>query len=125
MVEYDIGVLRFDNQIEIDGEGSLPFSRGGDSGSLIVDHELRGVGLLFAGGGDHGGSNGMGLTFANPLHAVTASAQGLADSQVREEVLIGTRRSDRLKRVADVASEDRKHEPDHTGGGPRRQAAST
>ena len=69
MIEYDIGVLRFDQQIEIEGEGALPFSRGGDSGSLIVDHELRGVGLLFA-GGDQGGSNGLGLTFANPLRAV-------------------------------------------------------
>ena len=30
---------------------------------------LRGIGLLFA-GGDQGGSNGLGLTFANPLRAV-------------------------------------------------------
>lgn len=72
MVSYDIGVLRFDNQIEIEGEGEAPFSRGGDSGSLIVDRSLRGVGLLFA-GGDQGGSNGLGLTYANPLHAVLAA----------------------------------------------------
>jgi hypothetical protein len=69
MVEYDLGLLRFDDQIEIEGEGSEPFSRGGDSGSLIVDKGLHGVGLLFA-GGDQGGSNGLGLTYANPLRAV-------------------------------------------------------
>jgi hypothetical protein len=68
MVQYDVGVLRFDNQIEIEGVGTSPFSRGGDSGSLIVDGGRRGVGLLFA-GGDVGGSNGMGLTYANPLRA--------------------------------------------------------
>ncbi len=69
MVGYDMGVLRFDQQIEIEGEGASPFSRGGDSGSLIVDHEVRGIGLLFA-GGEQGGSNGLGLTYANPLRAV-------------------------------------------------------
>ena len=69
VVGYGIGELRFDQQIEIEGEGSLPFSRGGDSGSLIVDYALRGIGLLFA-GGDHGGSNGQGLTYANPLRTV-------------------------------------------------------
>lgn len=68
-VEYDLGVLRFDNQIEIEGAGNAPFSDSGDSGSLIVDDELRAIGLLFA-GGDVGGSNGQGLTFANPIETV-------------------------------------------------------
>ena len=45
------------------------FSQGGDSGSLIVDADRRAVGLLFA-GSDQGGSNGKGLTYANPLRAV-------------------------------------------------------
>ena len=36
-VEYDLGVLRFDNQIEIEGAGNAAFSDSGDSGSLIVD----------------------------------------------------------------------------------------
>lgn len=66
VVRYDIGDLRFDNQIEIEGTGQSAFSDGGDSGSLIVDDQLRGVALLFA-GGDQGGSNGRGLTYANPL----------------------------------------------------------
>lgn len=68
-VEYDLGWLRFDNQIEIEGMGSKPFSDSGDSGSLIVDEELQAIGLLFA-GGDSGGSNNKGLTYANPIESV-------------------------------------------------------
>jgi hypothetical protein len=68
-VEYDIGVLKFDNQIEIESTDSSPFSQGGDSGSLIVDTNRRAVALLFA-GSDQGGSNGQGLTFANPIRSV-------------------------------------------------------
>ena len=68
-VEFDLGDLRFDNQIEIEGAGDEPFEDGGDSGSLVVNADLCGVGLLFA-GGDVGGSNGRGLTYANPLRAV-------------------------------------------------------
>jgi hypothetical protein len=68
-VEYDMGTLRFDNQIEIEGTGRRGFSDSGDSRSLIVDVELRAIGLLFA-GGDEGGTNGMGLTYANPIDAV-------------------------------------------------------
>ena len=69
VVEYDMGDIRFDNQIEIEGLGDGPFSDGGDSGSLIVDDQFRGVALLFA-GGDQGGTNGRGLTYANPLRLV-------------------------------------------------------
>ena len=69
VVEYDIGVLRFDNQIEIESDSNSPFSDGGDSGSLIVGSDFRAVGLLFA-GSDQGGENGQGLTYANPLHVV-------------------------------------------------------
>ena len=68
-VEYDIGVISFDNQIEIEGAGNRSFSDAGDSGSLIVDDQMRAAALLFA-GGDHGGSNGKGLTYANPIGAV-------------------------------------------------------
>lgn len=69
VINYDIGKLRFDQQIEIEGAESGPFSQGGDSGSLIVDAGKRGIALLFA-GSDQGGANGQGLTYANPLHAV-------------------------------------------------------
>jgi hypothetical protein len=68
-VEYDIGVISFDDQIEIEGTGTRSFSDAGDSGSLIVDDEMGAAALLFA-GGDHGGSNDKGLTYANPIAAV-------------------------------------------------------
>ncbi|MBI4589924.1 MAG: hypothetical protein HY725_13900 [Candidatus Rokubacteria bacterium] len=69
VVGYDMGDIRFDDQIEIEGEGEAAFSDGGDSGSLVVDGEFRGVALLFA-GSDQGGTNGRGLTYAGPLRAV-------------------------------------------------------
>lgn len=69
VVNYDVGNLRFDGQIEIEGTGKRPFSDGGDSGSLILDEDMLAVGLLFA-GGETGGSNGLGLTYANPIHRV-------------------------------------------------------
>ena len=68
-VNYDSGNLRFDNQVEIEGAGDEPFSQGGDSGSLIVDAARKAVALLFA-GGDLGGTNRKGLTYANPIDAV-------------------------------------------------------
>lgn len=70
VVAYDLGNLRFDDQIEIEGVSTGPFSAGGDSGSLIfVSNEHLAVGLLFA-GSDQGGSNGAGLTYANPFAVV-------------------------------------------------------
>ena len=72
VVEYDIGNVKFNNQIEIEGTGSDPFCEGGDSGSLIFNEDLQAVALLFA-GGDSGGSNGMGLTYANPIRKVLDS----------------------------------------------------
>lgn len=69
VVTYRIGNLSFDDQVEIEGSGTLAFSDGGDSGALIFDDQFRGVGLLFA-GSDQGGSNNKGLTYANPLGRV-------------------------------------------------------
>jgi hypothetical protein len=69
VVNYDKGNLRFDGQIEIEGVGNAAFSDGGDSGSLIVNARMEAAALLFA-GGDSGGSNGRGLTYANPIHRV-------------------------------------------------------
>ena len=70
VVAYDQGNLRFDGQVEIEGASTEPFSQGGDSGSLIFTSLGRdAVALLFA-GGDQGGSNGKGLTFANPMSVV-------------------------------------------------------
>jgi len=70
VVDFSTGALRFDGQIEISGGGDVPFSMGGDSGSLIVEQDTRkAVGLLFA-GSDQGGPSGTGVTYANPLTTV-------------------------------------------------------
>jgi hypothetical protein len=70
VVAYDIGNVRFDDQIEIESTESSPFSDGGDSGSLIFTSEgNRAFALLFA-GSQQGGSNDMGLTYANPIEEV-------------------------------------------------------
>jgi len=63
IVGYDRGELRFDDQLEISPAGRTPFSRGGDSGSLIVDADRRPAALLFAG-------NDADTTYANPLPTV-------------------------------------------------------
>ena len=68
-VDYDLGALRFDNQIEIEGVGADAFSEGGDSGSLVVDNDNRAVAMLFA-GSSKGGQNGKGLSYAHPLAQV-------------------------------------------------------
>jgi hypothetical protein len=62
-VEYDMGVIDFDDQIEIEPDENKPFSLGGDSGSLVVDSRQRAVGLLFAG-------NDVDSTFASPIGTV-------------------------------------------------------
>jgi hypothetical protein len=68
-VEYDGGVHRFDDQIEIDGDAGA-FSAGGDSGSVIWRSRDRApLALLFA-GSSVGGRSGAGVTFANPLATV-------------------------------------------------------
>lgn len=69
VVGYDRGNARFDGAVEIESAGPGPFSDGGDSGSLIVDENWHAVALLFA-GSDAGGSNGLGVTYANPIDAV-------------------------------------------------------
>lgn len=73
VVDYGDGVgpVRFDDQIEVTATGSGPFSRGGDSGSLVYDPGTRSaLGLLFA-GSRSGGDNGSGLTYCNPVgHAL-------------------------------------------------------
>lgn len=69
VVDYEIGSLRFDRQIEIEGADNVAFSEGGDSGSLIFDTQGFGAALLFA-GTDQGGTNGRGLTYATELSSV-------------------------------------------------------
>lgn len=71
-VEYPVGVVSFDGQIEVTGDSSA-FSAGGDSGSLVYRPDTReAVGLLFA-GSERGGENGTGLTFCNPIGLVLSA----------------------------------------------------
>jgi hypothetical protein len=77
VVTYETGNLRFDDQLEIESTTRTPFSRGGDSGSLIVSASVdmpdaKGVALLFA-GSDQGGRLGLGLTYANPIGTVLSA----------------------------------------------------
>ena len=68
VVGYDIGIIRFDNQIEITSIDKNAFSMGGDSGSLIVNSSNEAVALLFAGSST--ANNGLGVTYATPIHVV-------------------------------------------------------
>jgi hypothetical protein len=69
---YPCGAAQFRNQIGIPGIGGNPFSRGGDSGSLIVTaNSNQPVALLFAGRTDNS------LTFANPIEIVNSRNFGL------------------------------------------------
>lgn len=65
----ELGELTFTNQIEVESTGTGPFSRGGDSGSLVYREDGVALGLLFA-GSESGGENGSGLTYLNPIDAV-------------------------------------------------------
>ncbi len=68
VVDFEgLGLVRFDGQLEIQGDNS-PFSSSGDSGSLIVDSACRAVGLLFAG-------SDSGVTYANPIDIVLDALQ--------------------------------------------------
>ncbi len=68
-VNFRIGKLMFNDQLEIQGNDSAPFSSPGDSGSLIFDAARDGIGLLFA-GSEEGGRSGQGVTYANPLYRI-------------------------------------------------------
>lgn len=68
----DLGALGFDGQIEIESAQEGPFSRGGDSGSLVYREDGVAIGLLFA-GSETGGPDGHGLTYVNPIDAVLST----------------------------------------------------
>ena len=70
-VDYDTGPLVFDDQIEITGVPGTPFSDAGDSGSLVIDEQLRAIGLIFC--GNAAAMDGAGLTFANHLPKVMSA----------------------------------------------------
>lgn len=60
---------RFEGIIAIEGQKDEPFSRPGDSGSIIVDSQGYAIALLFA-GTTLGGKNKQGLTYAIPINTV-------------------------------------------------------
>lgn len=65
-IQYGSGRDRwFDHQLEIVPQDSMPFSNGGDSGSLVVDDQRMAAGLLFGGSG--------GFTYANQIDRVLAA----------------------------------------------------
>jgi hypothetical protein len=68
-VQYDDAVLRFDDQIEIEGLTGA-FSAGGDSGSVIWRSRDRAPAALLFAGSSAGGARGTGVTFAHPLDTV-------------------------------------------------------
>jgi hypothetical protein len=69
-VRYPFGRIVFNGQIEIEAAPGVPFSRPGDSGSLVFTLPQRQpLGLLF-GCSLRGGKSGLGLTFANPIRSV-------------------------------------------------------
>jgi hypothetical protein len=70
----ELGVMTFDDQIEIESTDDSPFSRGGDSGSLVYREDGMALGLLFA-GSETGGTGGTGLTYANPIAVVMETLQ--------------------------------------------------
>jgi hypothetical protein len=69
ILKYDMGNIRFDNQIEIESNDERLFADGGDSGSLIVDGDGKAVGLLTA-MSEQGGRNRLGKFYANPIQQV-------------------------------------------------------
>jgi len=64
-----IGLVLFDDQIEVESDSGGHFSRPGDSGALVYDEKGRPVGLLFA-QTIAGGRNGGGLSYVNPIARV-------------------------------------------------------
>jgi len=70
VVDYDVGSMVFDNQIEITGLPGAPFSNAGDSGSLVVDEKMQAIGLVFC--GNPNAKDGAGVSYANHLPSVMA-----------------------------------------------------
>lgn len=62
-IDYAIGTMFFDRQIEIRCDDGPPFAKGGDSGSLIVNGDGNPIALLFAASRD-------GWAYANPIEDV-------------------------------------------------------
>lgn len=68
-INYSFGEARFKGQIEIESADLSPFSRPGDSGSVVFTEDGHPLGLLYSRSAAGGASN-MGLTMANPIGVV-------------------------------------------------------
>lgn len=68
-VQYGKQVAVFTDQIVIEPRNRLPFSVGGDSGSLVVTEGFVPAGLLFA-GSETGGTQNLGLTYVSPIDKI-------------------------------------------------------
>jgi hypothetical protein len=66
-IDYEFGDVCFNEQIEIEPKGDTPFSRPGDSGSLVVSPDGHPVGLLCA------GTHTCHFSYANPIAEVLSS----------------------------------------------------
>jgi hypothetical protein len=62
-------VCSYTNLISIEGIGTKPFSRPGDSGALIFDEDGYAIALLI-GGSPGGGKNKKGITYALPIETI-------------------------------------------------------
>jgi len=69
MVTFDTDhVVHFSRQMAIQGVGGKPFSRGGDSGSLVLDAQTsRPVGMIIAGAGPFSVATHIGVILTNML----------------------------------------------------------
>ncbi|HJQ41097.1 MAG TPA: hypothetical protein VKB93_28505 [Thermoanaerobaculia bacterium] len=68
-VDYWGTDVKFRDQIEIESLDDSPFSRPGDSGSVVFTADYQPIGLVFARSAAGGHAN-AGLTFVNPIAAV-------------------------------------------------------
>ncbi len=66
-IDYGFSIVIFNQQIEIEPAGDVPFSRPGDSGSLVVNPEGHPVGLAFA------GPRNCKISYANSIENVLRS----------------------------------------------------
>lgn len=71
-VDYRFGSAQFAGAIEIQSADPTPFSRGGDSGSLVFNTARQPVGLVYA-CSVLGGKFDNGRTYAHPIAAVLSS----------------------------------------------------
>jgi hypothetical protein len=68
-VDYSFGATRFSGSIEVESIDTSPFTRAGDSGSLVFNADRQPLGLVYA-CSLVGGTFDNGLTYLNPIDSV-------------------------------------------------------